>query len=71
MVNNGYHMSKTTIQVSSATGDRLRSLKKMTRLPLGALADAGLELIAEQIQRGDLVAQNGKLVPAHPKSNAA
>ncbi len=64
MVLYGYHMAKTTIQVEKATALKLRRIKKLTKLPLGKLADIGIDFLEPKILGGELIAQNGKLVPA-------
>ena len=58
-------MAKTTIQVEKDTAVKLKKLKKLTKLSAGVLADIGLGYLAPKIERGELVAQNGKLVEAH------
>jgi hypothetical protein len=70
MVTHGYRMPKTTIQVSQATGGKLKQLKKLTRQPVGVLADIGLDYIHEAFNRGELVVINGKIMPA-PSEKAA
>ena len=57
-------MAKTTIQVARETANKLNRIKKLTGLPLGKLADIGIEFLEPKILSGELVAQNGRLVPA-------
>jgi hypothetical protein len=61
-------MTKTTIQVSQATGGRLKELKKLTRQPVGVLADIGLEYLSEAFKRGELVVINGKVIRLEAKA---
>jgi hypothetical protein len=57
-------MAKTTIQIEKGTADKLKRIKKLTKLPLGKLADIGFDYLEPKILGGELVAQNGKLVTA-------
>jgi hypothetical protein len=57
-------MAKTTIQVARETANKLNRIKKVTGLPLGKLADIGIDFLEPKILSGELVAQNGRLVPA-------
>ena len=53
---------KTTIQVDEQVGVKLKSIKKVVRLPLGVLADIGLTYVEEGLHKGELIVQNGRIV---------
>jgi hypothetical protein len=54
----------TVLKVSTATARRLREIKKQSGVALGKLADLGLDHFSSEIQTGNVVIQNGQIIPA-------
>jgi hypothetical protein len=53
----------TVMKVSKATAKRVRELKKDSGVALGKLADLGLDHLCDEIEKGNVVIQNGQILP--------
>ena len=63
-------MDKTELQVDEFSGERYPDLGTAQRLALPALVACLEPIIGELISRGELVVENGRIIPNPEKGNS-
>jgi hypothetical protein len=52
------------VKVSPATLKRVKEIKKTSGVAIKILADRGLDFFCSAVAKGDVVIQNGEIIPA-------